>query len=241
MELYPNIIYVIITIAITLIIVKIIRIISNKTKEKSKLDISIIDLMKDFLTYTVYIIGLIIIFEIFGIDFRSIFVSIGIVSIIISFATKDILSNFISGIFIISDQNIKVGDTIEIGSIKGKIEKISFRTTTIADKTGIISVIPNSVFSNTPYNKFKDFEDLRIDLIATIPLNINIEEFKKEVLNNIKNINELCENKLPGIYSQKITEEGVIIKISLWITDSTKLDDIKLQVTNDIRLLIEEY
>ncbi|WP_409199802.1 mechanosensitive ion channel family protein [Methanobrevibacter sp. DSM 116169] len=240
-NLVYQLLFTVITIAITIILVKAIKFICNKMESKSNLNITLVDLISDLITYIIYIAALIAIFDIFGINLTSIFVSIGIAGITLGFAAKDIISNVVSGIFLISDNNVKIGDTIQVDSIKGKVKKISFRTTTIVDNSGLESVIPNSILSNKTYTKFNKYEDLRVDLIATIPLENNIEVFKEKILNKINNINEISKKKNPNIFSQKITEEGIIVKISLWVNDPSKIDSIKLQVTNDVSSLINNY
>ncbi|MCC7553593.1 MAG: mechanosensitive ion channel family protein [Methanobacteriaceae archaeon] len=239
-NIFYQIIFTIITLIVIYIALKIIKRITNKMKEKPKVNDTLINLINDLLRYISYLIALILILDIFHIDLTSIFVSIGIVGISVGFATKDIISNFLSGIFIISDDHLNLGDTIEINSIKGKIKQINFRTTTLIDDSGVITVIPNSVLSTQPYNRYKHLEEYRIDLLATIPLHIDIEDFEKQILNTIKNIKEINKNKIPKIFTQKISAEGVIVKISIWVNDDCDLSSTKLMIVNKIRLLISE-
>lgn len=236
-NLYYQIIYAAIIIIVAYFLVKVVKFIKSKSK-LSKMDENLTNLINDLIRYIIYIFALILIFDVFGIDLTSIFVSIGILGITIGFAAKDILSNFVSGIFVISDKNINIGDTIQIGNIKGKIKKISFRTTTLVDKDGIYSVIPNSVLSNQAYNKYKNFEDLRIDLNIEIPINTNIEEFKEKIINEIQDIKELNNKKNPEIFVDKITKDTVIITLSVWIKNYSKLDSVKLKIADKVRFIL---
>ncbi|MDR3063399.1 MAG: mechanosensitive ion channel family protein, partial [Methanobrevibacter sp.] len=120
LDSFSIIISLLIIIIATFIISKILTIIINKLK-RNKRDMTLVYLIIDLIHYIVYIIAILLIFEVFGIDLTSIFVSIGIVGISVGFAAKDIISNFMSGIFLISDKSVKVGDTLEVSGIKGKI------------------------------------------------------------------------------------------------------------------------
>ena len=231
--LADEIIYTIIILLITFILVRIVKNI-KKLKRLSLLDENLVRLINDLIRYLIYIGALVAIFEVFGIDLTSVFLSLGILGITVGFAAKDLLSNFVSGIFIISDKNINVGDTIETDGIKGKIEKISFRTTTLIDQKGVYSVIPNSILSNQAYYKFKKLEDLKVDINVTIPLNTDFEK----IINTIKNIEEINKKKSPEIVIDNISPMGISLKISVWINDSSNIDNVKLKITDEIRLLL---
>ena len=74
------------------------------------------------------------ILQIFDINLAGTLLSLGIVGIAVSFAAKNIISNFFSGILLIMGRSVKVGDTLEIKEMKGTVETISLRSTTIRDR-----------------------------------------------------------------------------------------------------------
>ena len=236
-NIVDKVIYTLIILIITFILGKIIKSTKN-LKRLSSVDKNLVNLTNDLIRYIIYVIALIMIFKVFGIDLTSVFLSLGILGITIGFAAKDLLSNFVSGIFIISDKNINVGDTIQTGAIKGKIKKISFRTTTLIDQDGIYSVIPNSILSNQAYNKYKKYEDVKIEIHTTIPLTTDVKEFREKIINSLKDIEGLNKNKSPSVNVEDINSNGVIIITSVWINNSSNLDSIKLTITDKIRLLL---
>ena len=104
-------------------------------------------LFKDIVKYTVIIVAIAWILHVLGINLESIIISLGVVGIVIGFASQDIVSNFISGIFVISDKRIKVGEVIEVNGFKGTIKKVGFRNTTMINQDNYEITIPNSVLS----------------------------------------------------------------------------------------------
>ncbi|MDL2246411.1 mechanosensitive ion channel family protein [Methanobrevibacter sp. OttesenSCG-928-K11] len=238
---FSEIILTIIILLLVELLVKIVSFVISKISKRRSADQTLIYLLKDLIRYIIYISAIIVIFDIFGIDLTSILVSIGIASLIIGFASKDIISNFLSGVFVISDKHIKLGDTIQLDSIKGRIKKISFRTTIVVDNDGVTSIIPNSALSNKPYQRYNELEMLRVDLISIIPLKIDIEEFREKILNIINEYSEINNKKSPNLYSKEITEDGVKVKISVWINNESEIDSVKLKLSNDVRYLIESY
>lgn len=238
-EIVSEIIISLLVIVIVFISVKIVNFLINRVK-KFELDLTLIYLTRDIIHYIIYIIGIIVVFDVFGIDLTSIFISIGIVGVSVGFAAKDIISNFMSGIFIISDKNIKVGDTLKIDNIKGEITKISFRTTIIKDDNGVIITIPNSKLTTTPYLKYRKTEQKKISLNIILPQKIDIEKFKKNILSRINNYPWTLKTPEPNICSIEFTDNGPKLEINFWIKDSTKKDQYKLLITNDVRELLIE-
>jgi len=100
--------------------------------------------------YVVYVIGLFAIISVVGVDITSILVGLGAFSIAISFATRNIIQNFVSGIIVMGDRAFKVGDEVKIRTFEGKVLKIGIRTTVIEDKDGNTIFIPNSLFIANP-------------------------------------------------------------------------------------------
>jgi small-conductance mechanosensitive channel len=98
--------------------------------------------------YVILVIGFVIIFQTTGINLSALGILFGALGIGIGFGLQNITSNFISGIIILFEKPVKIGDRVELGSIVGNIEKISARATTIINNDNIAVVVPNSEFIN---------------------------------------------------------------------------------------------
>lgn len=229
---------IIIIIILTTILSRIITKILNKF-ERFKDDMTGIYLIRDIIVYIVYFIALMDILRLFGINLYGTLLSLGIVGIAVSLAAKDLISNLFSGIILIIGKSIKVGDTIELNKSKGVVEQIHLRTTTIKDDDGIVSTIPNSTLTNNLFKIYKAPERYRVNVMAGLPLNIDLDEFNSYIIEKINGLDGILDNPNPRIYAKDITFEQTNIKISFWIKDYNKKDDYKLKITNDIRKFIK--
>ncbi len=229
-----KLIFILIVIIITSIIVRFVAYIMNKIKRFKK-DITLIYLIRDIINYIIYFIALMAILQLFDINLAGTLLSLGIVGIAVSFAAKDLISNLFSGILLILGRSVKVGDTLEIKEIKGTVEIIHLRSTTIRDDKGVLSNIPNSILTNNTYLQYNENERYRVDLTVGISLDMDIEEFKNYILEFINKQEGILKNPEAKIYSKGITFEESKLKISFWIKDFNKKDEHKLIVTNEIR------
>jgi small-conductance mechanosensitive channel len=96
--------------------------------------------------YVILVVGIIIIFQSLGIDMSTLTVLFGALGVGIGFGLQNIVNNFISGLIILFERPIKVGDRIEVGDVNGDVMDISARATTINTNDNITVIVPNSEF-----------------------------------------------------------------------------------------------
>jgi small-conductance mechanosensitive channel len=83
-----------------------------------------------------------------GVDLSALTVVVGALGLGVSFGLQTITTNFVSGIIVLLERPIKVGDRIDVGSINGDVIKIALRATTVRTNDNIEIIIPNSEFIN---------------------------------------------------------------------------------------------
>lgn len=103
--------------------------------------------------YIFIAIGLIIIFQSVGIDLSTLTIVAGALGVGVGFGLQNITNNLVSGLILLIERPIKVGDRIEVGSVTGDVVNISLRSTTVVTNNNIAIIVPNSEFvSNSVTN-----------------------------------------------------------------------------------------
>lgn len=240
---YPFIgyfIYVVIILIATLISVKISSLLINRVSKRFGIELTFNYLLKDLVKYLIYIIAFLMILDIVGIDVNALIVSLGVVGITLGFAARDVISSFLSGIFILADKTVKVGEVIEVNDVKGKVTKMGFRTTTIVTVDNLIVTIPNTVLAKNPYTNYTFFDKYRIDLNIIIPFNVDIGNFEKTLIQRVSNLNWVLIDSSPKVDIIEMNENGIKVKISAWGENYSRIDCYRLDLANEVRKLIEE-
>ncbi|HET6746777.1 MAG TPA: mechanosensitive ion channel family protein [Candidatus Saccharimonadales bacterium] len=80
-----------------------------------------------------------------GVSLAPLFASAGIIGVALGFGAQSLVKDFISGIFIISENQYRVGDIIEIDGATGTVERIGARSTVIRDADGNVHYFPNGI------------------------------------------------------------------------------------------------
>ena len=81
----------------------------------------------------IYVIILFMILNLFGVDIRPILAGAGVIGLAIGFGAQSLVKDFVSGLFILIENQYSVGDRVKIGSSEGKVVKISMRSTILRD------------------------------------------------------------------------------------------------------------
>ncbi len=124
------------------------KLLVNRIFPRYHLDIGISQSIATIIRYTLVTLGIYIIFQTSGIDLSALGLLIGALGIGIGFGLQNVTNNFISGIIILFERPIKVGDRVEVDDIVGTVESISARSTTIITNDNIGVIVPNSDFIN---------------------------------------------------------------------------------------------
>jgi len=133
------------------IVPRILAKIFEKTPFPEKIERAIVRVSK----YVICVIGLLIVISILGVDLTPIIIGLGASGIAISFAMRDIIQNFVSGIIVQGDKHFRKGDRIKIRGHEGRVLKIGIRTTRIEADNGDTIFIPNSLFMSQPMLRVK--------------------------------------------------------------------------------------
>lgn len=127
----------------------------NKNIDEGRF-LTIMSLLKSVLKYLLIIIDVVIILNVFEIDTTAIVASLGAVSLVAGLALQDIIKDFLSGIFIIGENQYEIGDYIKIDSFIGTVVSLGLRTTQVQAYTGEIKIISNrNITSVINYSKDK--------------------------------------------------------------------------------------
>ncbi len=147
-----------INLVVSMLIKKLIDIIFRKVKSRNlsshfiSKTRTVRSLLKNILDVVFLIISALIILSHWGVDIRPVLAGAGVVGLAISFGSQTLIKDILSGIFIITEDQFNIGDTVKIGDNIGKVEKFTLRITVLRNNENNLIYIPNSqILSVTRY------------------------------------------------------------------------------------------
>lgn len=179
-------------------------------------------------------------FQIIGFDVAIIMWGI---SLSIWFAMETTIGNLISGVFILTNKKIKLGDFVEfLGSlkIKGTIEEVNVRYTVIKSFDGRRTIIPNSVVAKTPIRTLKSEPLLKWEIDITIPRNTPFDLVKQIFSQIIQNNKDVLYPEYSSIIIENFNTSGIFVKWYFFTNPAQKTPtilwrDIKWELFNQLK------
>lgn len=167
-------------------------------------------------------IGSIFIIQSAGIDMSSLSLLAGALGVGIGFGLQNITDNFISGIIILFEKPIKVGDRIVVGDTEGDVINISVRATTILTNENVSIIVPNSEFiSSRVINWSHNDRNIRFD----IPVGVSYKEDPeavREVLMKVAEENEhVLKHPLPHVFFDEFGDSSLNFTLAIWTSTHT--------------------
>lgn len=107
-------------------------------------------------SFVIWVIAILMILPEFGVNIAPILAGLGLAGLAVSMAAKDVLTDFISGFFILSEEQYNIGDKIKISDIDGTVKEITLRKTVIETEDGTWHFIPNREIKIVARKKYPD-------------------------------------------------------------------------------------
>jgi small-conductance mechanosensitive channel len=131
------------------------RFLFNRLLAQSGLDRSLQYAIAQVVSNIVLVVGIFIVLENTGIHLAALAVFAGAVGVGVGFGLQNIASNFISGLVILAERPITIGDRVEVAGIAGQVEHIRARSTVIRTNDNIMMIVPNTKFIDSPVTNWQ--------------------------------------------------------------------------------------
>jgi small-conductance mechanosensitive channel len=170
--------------------------------------------------YAIVIVGLMIILRTSGIDVSSFGILFGAVGIGIGFGLQGISNNFISGIIILFERPVKVGDRIEVDGHAGNIVKISARATTIITNDNIAIILPNSDLVNSKViNWSLNDKIVRFNFPVAVSYKENPQTVKDILLEVVNECDGVLKDPPADVLFEEFGDSSLNFNLRVWTTE----------------------
>lgn len=153
----------------------------------------------------VVLVAIIMILSELGMNIAPLLAAAGVVGLAVGFGAQSLVRDFFTGLFILLENQFRVGDSVKIGDVAGTVENISLRITTIRDMDGSLHHIPNGEIKIAS-NRSKEFS--KVNLEVGVSYNDDLEKVKK-VVNQVGE--ELAKDK---DWKDKIIEPPQFLRVN---------------------------
>ncbi|MEM7761043.1 MAG: mechanosensitive ion channel domain-containing protein [Cyanobacteria bacterium P01_A01_bin.40] len=223
------------TIATWFVIKTIVNLVKQFILKKSITEPAIQDLITICLQYTFTTLGLIILWQSWGIDVAALAIAASVLGVGIGFGLQNIANNFISGLILTLERPIKVGDLIKVDDLIGTVSNIGSRSTEILTQDHLTIIIPNSQLLDNRLINWNHQDSLsRLRIPIGVSYNSEPRKVRAALLSAAKNHSEVLRAPRPQILFQKFNDSSLDFELLVWIKDPKK----QFRIVSDLNYLI---
>lgn len=193
------------------------RILLKQILSKTPLDLGIQHAVATFTQYVVLAFGFLVGLPTIGINLSALSFLAGAVGVGVGFGLQNITNNFISGIIILFERPIKIGDRIEVGDVNGDVVHIAARSTTVRTNDNIAIIIPNSsLISSNVINWSHGDSKVRFRVPIHVAYDSNIRMVERVLLEVARDNKNVLEDPPSRVILKEFGESALKFELRVW-------------------------
>ena len=191
--------------------------------------------IRKIISYVFFFSVIMYILSLFGIKLSAIWGAAGIAGVAVGFASQTTISNLISGLFVLSERAIKIGDFITVSGESGTVDSVGLLSVKIHTSDNQMIRIPNSTIINSNFKNNNFFDKRRM----TFAISIDYDSDMKQALEILKTVPNFCPTVLkvpePSVWYDGFGDSGINMTLAVWFKPSDLL-----QTKNDVFIAMKQ-
>jgi len=186
-------------------------------------------------TYSILALGIIVALFGIGLDLSKLTILVGALGVGIGFGMQDLVNNFISGLILIFERPIQVGDAVSVADISGRVQSIGIRSSIIRNWSGADIIVPNGhLISNKLTNWTMTDQLRRIEIIVGVKYGSDVNKVMEILLNCAKENQKILTRPAAYVLFQDFGESYLEFELRCWTSNFADW----LEIRSDIRVAI---
>lgn len=187
-------------------------------------------------TYGMIFLGTIIVLQLWGLDLSSLTIVASVVGVGIGLGLQGIAKEFISGLVLIFERPIRVGDFVNVGDLMGTVERISVRSTEIRTLDEVSIIIPNSRFLEAEVVNWTHHSPVsRLKVPVSVAYGSNLSIVRSALIDAAKEHPDVLAEPTPRVFFKGFGENALDFDLLIWIAEPRK----QFRIISDLYFRIE--
>ncbi|WP_349539653.1 mechanosensitive ion channel family protein [Sagittula sp. NFXS13] len=193
---------------------------------RSKARASLVEAVRKLVRLTVWVFGILIAMTILfpNLTPTKLLAGLGLGSIAIGLAFKDIFENFLAGFLILLRKPMRHGDDIECDGISGRVEKITIRDTYVRKRSGELILVPNSHLFKNPVEILTDEPLRRVSIVVGVAYGEDVDTARSVIERAITPVAEHESDKPAQVFATEFNSSSIDFLVRWWV-NSPPIDE----------------
>ncbi len=161
----------------------------------------------------------------------------GALAIGVGFGTQTIIRNFISGMIVLAERRVRIGDTIEVDGVTGTVTSVDVRSTTVRGFEGVETIVPNSaLLENKVTNWTFTDQKVRRSVRIGVAYGSNLRDVAEMLEETVKRHGNVLADPPPQVYLEDFGDSAVVFLMHFWV-DLSQVPN-SMRVMSDLRFMV---
>ncbi len=188
-----------------------------------------------FTRWVIVIVGAVLTLAALGVDPAKVTLVAGALSVGIGFGLQNVVNNFVSGLILIVERPVGVGDLIEVGPLTGEVKRIGIRSSTVRTGQGAEVIVPNSeLVSKEVVNWTRSDRQRRYDIDVGVAYGSEPEHVMRLLVEAAGEVPEIMKFPAPSAMFRGFGDSSLDFRLMAWV----QTIDVGLQAQNGLRIAI---
>ena len=211
--------------------------INRRVLQQTSMDSGVRNSLSTGIGYVGLVIALLIAINMTGIDLSGLAIIAGALSVGVGFGLQSIVNNFVSGLILLAERPIKVGDWIEVGVHQGIVQSISVRSTELKTFERASVIVPNSeLIANSVVNRMHRDRQGRLEVPIGVAYGSDVKKVREILLDCADKQSEILQNPAPFVLFMDFADSALLFELRAYVPDVGR----RLRISSELRFAIDE-
>lgn len=217
-RLLPQLGIALLVIIVTLVAAKFARRIAERLLGRTELRGTLVNLVETMIGVLIWVLGVLIAMTVIfpGVTPANILAVLGLGSVAVGFAFKDIFENFLAGVLIMLRKRMRLGDVIECEQIEGRVEAISLRDTHLRRLNNELVIVPNAFLFKNPVRIITENKFRRHDVEVGVAYDVDLDAAAAVISKAVAQCDNISEDRPVEVYAKEFGDSSINFLVRWW-------------------------
>ena len=224
-------VFIMVIVAFSILAKMITRVILKKILAQTTLEEGVQFTFTRITNYLMLVIGAIVAFQFIGVDLSGIVVILGFLSVGIGFGLQNLTSNFISGIMLLFERHVQIGDRVTVAGTEGDVEEINIRSTTVRTLNNVSIIVPNSEFISANVINWSHGDiKVRLDIDVGVSYDSDLDTVLRALHEVADENKDVMKTPKSDVLLMSFGDSAWDMRLRIWIEDPKKYNEVRSDI-----------
>jgi len=217
-RMLPQLALALLVLLVTWLVASLARAAVHRMARRTRLRPSLVALFVTLTGVLVWIFGILVALAILlpGVNAGSLLAVLGLGSVAVGFAFKDIFENFLAGILIMLRKKMRIGDMIECEGVEGRVEQITLRETYLRLLSAELTIVPNSYLFKNPVKIVTDSPRRRHEIVVGVAYGTDLDQAREVIANAARSVDVIDAERPVEVFAREFNDSSIDFTVRWW-------------------------